>query len=68
MVRCFLHIVNLACKAVISAMSNIDYAREPLTEDEHEAFLDAVRGDPIATLCAAIQAVQCNFYLQALNI
>lgn len=67
-VRCFLHIVNLACKAVISAMSNINYAHEPLTEDEHESFLEAVKGDPIATLRAAIRVVQCSFYLQALNI
>lgn len=55
--RCFPHIVNLACKAVIAAITNMDYAREPRDEAERQAFMLGINGDAIATLRAFIRAV-----------
>lgn len=55
--RCFPHIVNLACKAVLAALTNLDYAKEPETEAELLSALEAVDHDPIATLRALIRAV-----------
>lgn len=54
----FPHIVNLACKAVISHFSDLEYAQEPQNGEEHMLSLDAVPGDAIATLRALIRAVR----------
>lgn len=54
---CFPHIVNLACKAVLSMLSNMDYAKEPGPEDNYASFFEAISGDPITTLHAAIRVV-----------
>lgn len=54
--------MNLACKAVISAVSKIDLASEPTTDAEFVSAFEAVSGDPIATLRAAIRAVTINIY------
>lgn len=54
---CFPHIVNLACKAVLRALTNLDYAREPVNLQEQRSFLDVVDGDPIATIRALIRVV-----------
>ncbi|TFK17887.1 hypothetical protein FA15DRAFT_604244, partial [Coprinopsis marcescibilis] len=58
--RCFPHIVNLACKAVLAAITNLDLAREPSNEHEHRSFLDAVDRDPIATLHAFVRSVHSS--------
>lgn len=55
--RCFPHIVNLACKAVLSAITNLDYAKEPTTPEEQTSSLNEVAGDPIATIRALIRVV-----------
>ena len=55
--RCFPHVVNLACQAVLGALTNLDYAREPQTNEEQTSFLEAVEKDPIATLRALIRTV-----------
>jgi hypothetical protein len=57
--RCFPHIVNLACQAVLSAITNLDYAKEdaddyiPSTGD----MMDNLERDPIATVRSLIRAV-----------
>lgn len=66
--RCFPHIVNLACKAVLSAITNLDYAMEnapdfdPDLHDDPEQFdpdgwRDQVKRDPIAALRTLIRLV-----------
>ena len=45
------------CKAVLKALTNLDYAREPANPHEQRSFLDAVAGDPIATIRALIRVV-----------
>ena len=49
--RCFPHIVNLACKAVLAALSHTDYV-----EDEN-AEAGTTHSDPIGTLRALVRAV-----------
>jgi len=58
--RCFPHIVNLACQAVLAALTNLDYAREPQTSEEQTSFLEAVDKDPIVMLRALIHVVSLN--------
>ncbi|KAJ6582875.1 hypothetical protein DFH09DRAFT_277734 [Mycena vulgaris] len=54
-IRCFPQIVSLACKAVLSAIINLDFAAhdandfEPF-DNEAVTFMDAIDHDPIATL------------------
>jgi hypothetical protein len=52
--RCFPHIVNLACKAVLSAMANTDFT----AEEAEEYVLEGTSSDPIATLRTLIWAVR----------
>lgn len=63
---CFPHIVNLACKAVLGAMTKVEYAAQ--TAEDHipfgpqpETFWDAVSRDPIATLRSLIRAVRLYY-------
>lgn len=51
---------------MIAAISSTDSACEPTTDEEFASFLDAVEGDPVATLRAAIRAV-CNCHLHVAN-
>ena len=60
--RCFPHIVNLACKAVLSAITHIKYAAEnaddyvpPMTRSA--TFTEAIAWDPIAILRSLIRGV-----------
>ncbi|KAH6871731.1 hypothetical protein BKA70DRAFT_1130625, partial [Coprinopsis sp. MPI-PUGE-AT-0042] len=53
--RCFPHIVNLACKAVLAEITNTDYANI-----DEATFLNAVDHDPIATLRALIRAIRSS--------
>ncbi|KAG1741415.1 ribonuclease H-like domain-containing protein [Suillus paluster] len=46
---CFPHIVNLACKAVLKAITNIDFAKE----DAEDYVPNAIKRDPIATIRAS---------------
>lgn len=55
--RCFPHIVNLACKAVLVALEETNYVQ---TEDEFEAF----HSDPVANLRSLIRAV-CLVFSQS---
>ncbi|KIJ97832.1 hypothetical protein K443DRAFT_104953, partial [Laccaria amethystina LaAM-08-1] len=57
---CFPHVVNLACQAVLGALTNLDYAREPRTNEEQTSFLEAVEKDPIATLRALIRTIRAS--------
>ncbi|KAF7358762.1 HAT family dimerization domain-containing protein [Mycena sanguinolenta] len=60
-IRCFPHIVNLAVKAVLSAITNMDFAA-PEAEDfvpnptAPQTVLDAIARDPIATVRTTIRA------------
>jgi hypothetical protein len=59
--RWFPHVVNLACQAVLAALTNLDYAREPITTEEQVTFLDAVDKDPVATVRALIRVVRSYY-------
>ena len=62
--RCFPHIVNLACHAVLEAVTKLKYAAEnaedyvPNDEDPVPAtFEEALKCDPVATTRSLIQGV-----------
>ena len=70
---CFLHIVNLACKAVLAAMTAVDFAgnaakgcvppdRASNQEPGRSGILGAIQHDPIATLRSLIKGVS-NIYI-----
>jgi len=42
----------------LKALTNLDYAREPVNPQEQRSFLDVVDGDPIATIQALIRVVR----------
>jgi hypothetical protein len=53
---CFPHVVNLACKAILSAISKLDYASvdfDGTTDDD--TFMDAIKQDPIAAIRVLIK-------------
>ncbi|THU78735.1 hypothetical protein K435DRAFT_578893, partial [Dendrothele bispora CBS 962.96] len=54
--RCFPHIVNLSCKAVIDAVTNIDYAA-----DDSEEFDPDISGhDVIASIRALVRGIRSS--------
>ena len=60
--RCFPHIVNLACKAVLTSITNMEYASEQATEYVLEGMpadsvMNVIDRDPIATLRSLIRTV-----------
>ena len=60
--RCFPHIVNLACKAVLTSITNMEYTSKQATEYVLEGMpadsvMNAIDHDPIATLQSLIQMV-----------
>ena len=62
--RCFPHVVNLACKAVLSAITRIEYAAEnagdyvPIVIGPRSmTFAEAITRDPIATLRSLVRGV-----------
>lgn len=72
--RCFPHVINLACKAMLAALTKMDFAQEDAgdhvptwNEDlgEEEYLQDALKRDPVATLRSLIRAVSqlCVFGL-----
>ncbi|KAJ7904012.1 hypothetical protein B0H13DRAFT_2025471, partial [Mycena leptocephala] len=64
-IRCFPHIVNLACKAVLGAITDMDFA-VPEAGDfvPFDAaavnFLDAVERDPIATMRTTVRVIRAS--------
>ena len=65
--RCFPHIVNLACKAVLGVITQLKYAKEDATDfipDGKAAapatFEDVLKHDPVATTHSLIQGVSLS--------
>ncbi|KAJ7580032.1 hypothetical protein C8J56DRAFT_795274, partial [Mycena floridula] len=54
--RCFPHVVNLACKAVLAAITNMDFVA-----DDARDFEPGVTRDPIATVQAVVRVVYSKF-------
>ncbi|OBZ73258.1 hypothetical protein A0H81_06727 [Grifola frondosa] len=65
-IRCFPHIVNLACKVFLTGITNMDYAAEN-AEDffpeqlQADSFVAALRRDPVATVRSLIRAIPHAF-------
>ncbi|SJL00252.1 uncharacterized protein ARMOST_03564 [Armillaria ostoyae] len=61
-IRCFAHIVNLACKAVLTAITNIDYAHDDADfvpqPGQPTNFMAACRRDPIATARSVVRLIR----------
>lgn len=65
--RCFPHIVNLACKAVLGAITNLNFASQdapdfipsapPGPRTEAQSFMDAIDRNPIATVRTVVRVV-----------
>lgn len=67
---CFPHIVNLACKAVLGAMTKLEYASQTAqdyvpTGPEPTSFWDAINRDSIATVRSLVRAV-CDLLVMEL--
>ncbi|KAL4262028.1 Zinc finger BED domain-containing [Pleurotus pulmonarius] len=54
-IRCFPHVVNLACKAVIQGITNMDLANSDISEFDHVDHAEHTHRDLIATLRAFIR-------------
>ena len=52
--RCFPHIVNLACKAILSAVTNMDFA----ADNAEDYLFEGTSSDPIATLRTLVRVVR----------
>ncbi|KAF7328296.1 Dimer-Tnp-hAT domain-containing protein [Mycena sanguinolenta] len=64
-IRCFPHIVNLACKAVLSAITDMDFAATGADDfvpnrAEPRTFLDAIARDPIATVRTTVRVIRAS--------
>ncbi|KAF8970640.1 ribonuclease H-like domain-containing protein, partial [Flammula alnicola] len=59
--RCFPHIVNLACKAILAAISALDFNPIPPDEEDDDeeggTFMDKLTDDPIACLRTLIRVI-----------
>jgi hypothetical protein len=55
---CFPHVVNLACKAILSAISKLDaYVDfDDDTADDNSTFMETLKQDPIAAIRILIKA------------
>ena len=65
--RCFPHIINLACKAVLGVITQLQYAKEDATDfiPDGEApapatFEDVLKCDPVATTRSLIRGVSLS--------
>ncbi|KAJ7845304.1 hypothetical protein B0H13DRAFT_2095533, partial [Mycena leptocephala] len=64
-IRCFPHIVNLACKAVLGAITDMDFAA-PEADDfvplrtPADNFLGAIVGDPVATIRTTVRVIRAS--------
>ena len=68
--RCFPHIVNLACHAVLGAITKLEFAAEDAEDfvpdsEEPVTLEEALQRDPIATTRSLIRGVSFDFYLLA---
>ncbi|KAG2345688.1 hypothetical protein BDR05DRAFT_880114, partial [Suillus weaverae] len=71
--RCFPHIINLACKAVLGAITNLDFASQDAPDFipsappglESRSFMDAIDRDPIATIRAS--SLRRQYFTSILN-
>ena len=57
--RCFPHIVNLACKAMLTAVTSLDYAREDA--EEYTPTDSTINRDYVAVLRQAIRMVRHSY-------
>ncbi|KAG2338125.1 hypothetical protein BDR05DRAFT_894155 [Suillus weaverae] len=68
--RCFPHIVNLACKAVLGAITNLDFSsQDPQCSP---CFMDAIDCDPSATVRTVVHVIRasslhCQYFTTILN-
>ncbi|KAG0702687.1 hypothetical protein DFH29DRAFT_804590, partial [Suillus ampliporus] len=66
--RCFPHIVNLACKAVLGAITNLDFASQDAPDfipsappgPESWSFMDVIDHDPIATVQTVVRVIRAS--------
>lgn len=58
--RCFPHVVNLACKAVLSAITKTDFT---MTGNEDGNLFEDLDKDPVATLRKLVNAVRNSCFL-----
>ena len=65
-IRCFPHIVNLACKAVLGVLTELKYIDE--TEEGYEEYdVNAFSRDCIALVRSMVTAVHFNISLKLLH-
>ncbi|KAJ6592813.1 hypothetical protein B0H19DRAFT_1204861 [Mycena capillaripes] len=57
-IRCFPHIVNLACKAVLGAITDMDFAASGAADFEPAAA--AIDRDPIATVRTTVRVISAS--------
>ncbi|KAG1722095.1 hypothetical protein EDB19DRAFT_1646018, partial [Suillus lakei] len=70
--KCFPHIINLACKAVLGAITNLDFASQDAPDfipsappgPESRSFMDAIDHDPIATVRTVVHIVTSSLHRQ----
>jgi hypothetical protein len=55
---CFPHVVNLACKAILSAISKLDYGSVDFDDNntDDDTFMDSLKQDPVAAIRVLIKA------------
>ncbi|KAJ6560605.1 ribonuclease H-like domain-containing protein, partial [Mycena vulgaris] len=63
--RCFPHIVNLACKAVLGAITDMDFAASESADfvprpADAATFLDAIARDPVATVRTTVRVIRAS--------
>ena len=68
--RCFPHIINLACHAVLGAITKLKFAAEDVEDFVPSSkapvtLKEALNQDLIATTCSLIRGVSVCFYLLA---
>ncbi|KAL4254558.1 Zinc finger BED domain-containing [Pleurotus pulmonarius] len=64
-IRCFPHIVNLACKAVLGAITNMEFASETAPDynpDDASMFRETLDRDPIATIRTVVRVTRASSY------
>ncbi|KAJ6597322.1 hypothetical protein B0H10DRAFT_2196991 [Mycena sp. CBHHK59/15] len=70
-IRCFPHIVNLACKAVLGAITDMkfaapeaaDFVPHPRAADDDAdapTFLDTIHRDPVATVRTTVRVIRAS--------
>ncbi|KAJ6610156.1 ribonuclease H-like domain-containing protein, partial [Mycena sp. CBHHK59/15] len=65
-IRCFPHIVNLACQAVLGAITDMDFVAPeaadfvPRPADAAPTFMDTVQCDPVATVRTTVRVIRAS--------